>query len=123
VRRNRPPSLSAERLLCVALSPSTPAGNRREGRFMPQAIVDPEELRRFAQSLKKFNGDVQDRVSALGAQMVALERTWRDQEQKKFAEEFEQHIRTIARFIEVIEHHIPYLHRKADIIDEYLQQR
>jgi len=90
---------------------------------MPQAIVDPEELRRFAQSLKKFNGDVQDRVSALGAQMVALERTWRDQEQKKFAEEFEQHIRTIARFIEVIEHHIPYLHRKADIIDEYLQQR
>ena len=90
---------------------------------MAQAIVDPEELRRFAQSLKKFSGDVQDRVSALGAQMVALERTWRDQEQKKFAEEFEQHIRTIARFIEVIEHHIPYLHRKADIVDEYLQQR
>ena len=46
-----------------------------------------------------------------------------DQEQKKFSEEFEQHIRTIARFIEVIERHIPYLHRKADIIDEYLQQR
>jgi uncharacterized protein YukE len=90
---------------------------------MPQAIVDPEELRRFAQSLKKFSGDVQERVSSLGAQMVALERTWRDQEQKKFSEEFEQHIRTIGRFVEVIERHIPYLHRKADIIDEYLQQR
>ena len=90
---------------------------------MAQAIVDPEELRRFAQSLKKFSGDVQDRVSGLGAQMVALERTWRDQEQKKFSEEFEQHIRTIARFVGVIENHIPYLQRKADIIDEYLQQR
>jgi uncharacterized protein YukE len=90
---------------------------------MPQAIVDPEELRRFAQSLKKFSGDVQERVSSLGAQMVALERTWRDQEQKKFSDEFEQHIRTIGRFVEVIERHIPYLQRKADIIDEYLQQR
>ncbi len=90
---------------------------------MPQAIVDPEELRRFAQNLKKFSSEVQDRVTSLGAQMVALERTWRDQEQKKFADEFEQHMRTIARFVEVIEHHVPYLHRKAEIIDEYLQQR
>ena len=90
---------------------------------MPQAIVDPEELRRFAQSLKKFNADVQERVKFLSGQMAALERTWRDQEQKKFAEEFEQHMRTIARFVEVIEHHVPYLQRKAEIIDEYLQQR
>ena len=90
---------------------------------MAQAIVDPEELRRFAQSLKKFSSDVQERVTALGAQMAALERTWRDQEQKKFNDEFEQHMRTIARFVEVIEHHVPYLHRKAEIIDEYLQQR
>jgi WXG100 family type VII secretion target len=95
----------------------------RERDAMPQAIVDPEELRRFAQNLRKFSGEVQDRVTSLGAQMVALERTWRDQEQKKFAEEFEQHMRTIARFVEVIEHHIPYLQRKAEIIDEYLQQR
>jgi len=90
---------------------------------MAQAIVDPEELRRFAQSLKKFSGDVQDRVTSLGAQMAALERTWRDQEQKKFAEEFEQHMRNMARFVEIIEHHIPYLSRKAEIIEEYLQQR
>ena len=90
---------------------------------MAQAIVDPEELRRFAQNLKKFSGDVQDKVTSLGAQMASLERTWRDQEQKKFAEEFEQHMRTIARFVEIIEHHVPYLTRKAEIIDEYLQQR
>jgi WXG100 family type VII secretion target len=90
---------------------------------MPQAIVDPEELRHFAQNLRKFSNEVQDRLTSLSAQMAALERTWRDQEQKKFSEEFDQHIRTMARFIEVIEHHIPYLNRKAEIIDEYLQQR
>ena len=90
---------------------------------MPQAIVDPEELRRFAQSLKKFNNDVQERVTSLTGQMAALERTWRDQEQKKFAEEFEQQIQMLSRFIEMIDRHIPYLLRKSEIIEEYLQQR
>ena len=55
--------------------------------------------------------------------MTALERTWRDQEQKKFAEEFQQHMKVIGRFIEVIDRHVPYLLRKAEIIEEYLQQR
>ncbi len=90
---------------------------------MPQAIVDPEELRRFAQSLKKFSTDVQERVKSLNGQMASLERSWRDQEQKKFAEEFSQQIQTLGRFIEIIDQHVPYLARKAEIIEEYLQHR
>jgi len=89
---------------------------------MPQAIVDPEDLRRFARSLKKFNADIQDRATALGAQMAQLGKTWRDQEHKKFVAEFEQHMKVIARFVEVTEQHIPYLLRKAEIIEQYLQQ-
>jgi uncharacterized protein YukE len=90
---------------------------------VPQAIVDPEELRRFAQNLKKFNSDVQERITLLGTQLVNLGRTWRDQENKKFAEEFEQHIKMVGRFVELTDRHIPYLMRKAEIIEEYLQQR
>ena len=90
---------------------------------MPQAIVDPEELRRFARSLKKFNIDVQDRLGSLAGQLAVLGRTWRDQENVKFVEAFEQHMKAIARFTEVTEQYIPYLMRKADHIDEYLQQR
>lgn len=90
---------------------------------MPQAIVDPEDLRRFAQSLKKFSTDVQERVKSLNGQMAALERTWRDQEQKKFTEEFAQQIQTLGKFIEIIDRHVPYLARKAEIIEEYLQHR
>jgi WXG100 family type VII secretion target len=90
---------------------------------MPQAIVDPEELRRFAQSLKKFSADVQERLKSLNGQMAALERTWRDQEQKKFTEEFAQQIQAFGRFIELIDRHVPYLSRKAEIIEEYLQHR
>ena len=90
---------------------------------MPQAIVDPEELRRFAQSLKKFSGDVQERMTSLNGQLAALERTWRDQEQKKFADEFQVQVQSLARLVEMIDRHIPYLSRKAEIIEEYLQQR
>jgi uncharacterized protein YukE len=90
---------------------------------MPQAIVDPEELRRFALNLKKFNNDVQERITALSNQLGALGKTWRDQENKKFAEEFEQHIKIISRFVDVVDRHVPYLLRKAEIIEEYLQQR
>jgi uncharacterized protein YukE len=90
---------------------------------MAQAIVDPEDLRRFAQSLNKFNNDMQERIASLNGQLAALERTWRDQEQRKFAEEFQQQIQVLTRLIELIEHHIPYLARKASLIEEYLQQR
>ncbi len=89
---------------------------------MPQAIVDPEELRRFARNLKKFSTDVQNGLTTLGGQLAALGSTWRDQENKKFVQEFEQHMKVIARFIEMTDQHIPYLVRKAEAIEEYLQQ-
>ena len=36
---------------------------------MPQAIADPEELKRFALLLKKFNTDLVDQTSALAGQL------------------------------------------------------
>ena len=90
---------------------------------MPQAIVDPEELRHFAKNLKKFTGDTQSRLTLLANQLAALGKTWRDQENKKFTDEFQQHMKVISRFVEVTDHHVPYLMRKAEIIEEYLQQR
>lgn len=90
---------------------------------MAQAIVDPDELRRFAGMLRDFNADLEARLSALSGQMNTLAQTWRDQEQQKFAEEFAQHLRTAARFVAANEQHIPYLLRKAERIEEYLQQR
>jgi uncharacterized protein YukE len=90
---------------------------------MAQAIVDPGELRRFALGLKKFTGELEDQMSSLGSQLAALGATWRDQEHVKFVEEFEQHVRVIARFVELTNQHIPFLLRKAERIEEYLQQR
>jgi uncharacterized protein YukE len=90
---------------------------------MAQAIVDPIELRRFAHQLRQFSGEMKDRLAALHTQMVALGDTWRDQEHVKFAQEFEETLHVVTHFLSAAEQHIPFLLRKAERIDEYLQQR
>ena len=90
---------------------------------MSQAIVDPSELRRFAHNLKRFNGELQIGLSALHGQFQSLADTWRDQEHEKFAQEFEQTLQALEHFMESANEHIPFLLRKADRIEEYLQQR
>jgi uncharacterized protein YukE len=90
---------------------------------MPQAIVDPIELRRFAHNLKQFNQELEERLTSLRAQLHTLGATWRDQEHKKFVEDFDEHMKVIAKYIEVTNEHAPYLLRKAERIEEYLQQR
>ena len=90
---------------------------------MAKAIVDPAELRRFAHTLKQFNNELQAQMSSLHGQLVGLSQSWRDQEQRKFTEEFEQTMKVVQRFTETTEQHIPFLMRKAERVEEYLQQR
>jgi uncharacterized protein YukE len=90
---------------------------------MAKAIVDPSELRRFAHNLKQFNIELRDRMASLQGQLLNLGDTWRDQEHEKFAEEFHQTLRALEAFVEVADEHIPFLLRKAERVEEYLQQR
>ena len=90
---------------------------------MAQAIMDPEEVRRFAKELKRFNDDVQIRASGLHARFTALGSTWQDQEHEKFAEEFIVTMKVLKKFTEVSEKHTPFLLRKAQRIEDYLDQR
>ncbi len=90
---------------------------------MSQAIVDPAELRRFAHLVSKFNVELEERLSTLASQLHNLNSTWRDQEHEKFVEEFEHHMKLIARSIEASNQYSPFLLRKAERIEEYLQQK
>ena len=90
---------------------------------MPRAIVDPADLRRFANSLKHFNTELGHQLSVLQGQFGALGDTWRDQEHEKFAQEFVQTMLVLGRFLETANQHVPFLLRKAERIEEYLQQR
>lgn len=103
--------------------PESVTGSRCAEVMMAKAHVDPAELRRFARDLARFSGDLQALISGLHGRMRGLERTWRDQEQRKFAEEFEQTMKALARFIESTERHVAFLQKRAGHIEDYLQQR
>jgi uncharacterized protein YukE len=90
---------------------------------MAQAIMDPEEVRRFATELKRFNQDVQVKMASLQARFTALGGSWQDQEHDKFSEEFTTTMKALKKFIETSEKHAPYLLRKAQRIEQYLEQR
>jgi uncharacterized protein YoxC len=90
---------------------------------MAQAIMDPEEVRRFAQELKRFNDDVQMKAGSLQARFAALKDTWQDQDHEKFAQEFISTMKVLKKFVEVSEKQTPYLLRKAQRIEDYLNQR
>ena len=59
---------------------------------MGQAIVDPQELRRFAARLRHFSGEVMAQMQTVQRQLSALGATWRDGEHQKFSEELEQQL-------------------------------
>ena len=90
---------------------------------MAQAIVNPEEIRRFAARLKQTNNDIMNQMTVLHGQLSGLSQSWRDREHDKFVEEFEQTMQVVKRFVDATNQHIPFLMRKADRADEYLQQR
>lgn len=87
---------------------------------MSQAVVDPEHLRQFAAQLHRFAEEMKERSANIGLQMKQLEQTWRDEQQRKFVEDFSAEMRQLSRLIRATEEHVPYLLRKAEQIDAYL---
>ncbi|MGD9791698.1 MAG: WXG100 family type VII secretion target [Phycisphaerales bacterium] len=90
---------------------------------MSRVVGDPGEIRRFAMDLKRFNGGLASQMAVLQTRLNDLGQTWRDQEHAKFAENFEQTIKILARFTESADQYIPFLIRKAEKLEEYLHQR
>ena len=57
---------------------------------MAKAIVDPNELRKFATDLKRFTEELHTQMNVINTRCHTLGQTWKDQEHKKFMDEFEQ---------------------------------
>jgi uncharacterized protein YukE len=89
---------------------------------MPQAIVDPEQLRQFAAMLLRYSQTLRETTSALSQAQARLNESWRDQEQRKFSEEFDDQVKLVQKLLEMSERHVPYLVKKAEIIEQYLQR-
>ena len=90
---------------------------------MASANVDPTELRRFAGDLKRFNEELMALSSGVHGRLRGLENTWRDQENRKFVEQFEGTLKMISAFAEQSQLHVSFLNKKAAAIEAYLKQR
>jgi len=90
---------------------------------MAKAIGDPSEIRRFAGDLRRFSTELQNQLVSLHGRFLALGDSWQDQEHQKFADEFEQAFKVMARFLQASNGHVQHLLRKAERLEEYLSQR
>jgi uncharacterized protein YukE len=88
---------------------------------MPQAIADPDDLERFANTLVQFAADLQSNTAALNSAFQALGESWQDQEQRKFEGEYQELTRVLHDFAGRVEEHVPYLRKKAVHLRDYLQ--
>lgn len=90
---------------------------------MAQVIVNPEEVLRFARQFQTSNEQLKELVRRLRAQLGSLGETWKDQEYQRFAQEFEQAARASDQFSRAADQYVPYLQRKAESAQRYLDQR
>ena len=62
-------------------------------------------------------------MAVLHGQLAGLGDSWRDQEHERFIQEFEQTAHVLEAFMAHAEEHVPFLLRKAEKVEEYLQQK
>lgn len=90
---------------------------------MAKVNANPEDIKRFARDLHRFNHDLTSLLQGINGKMHMLEGSWQDQEQQKFQEQFQQANNVLLRFIESSDQHVKFLMRKAQHIENYLNER
>lgn len=88
---------------------------------MTQAIGDPDELERFAQSLQQFVDSLSDAVSNLNRAFASLGDTWQDEKRAQFEEEYNALVQHLGQFDTNASEQIQYLTVLAARLREYLQ--
>ena len=88
---------------------------------MAQAIGDPDELERFAQSLQQFVDSLNDAVGNLNGAFASLGDTWQDDKRARFEEDYHALVQQLGQFNANAEDQIPYLVALAGRLRDYLQ--
>ena len=90
---------------------------------MPKVHADPDEILKFAQMLKTFSQDLTKNARVLQGQFKTLGETWQDQQHMRFAQEFEQLMGVLHKFMQSSEEQIPLLQKKACILKEFIESQ
>lgn len=88
---------------------------------MAQAIGDPEELERFAHSLKQFSDSLNDAVGNLNGAFASLGDTWQDEKRARFEEDYKALVQQLHQFNSSAEEQVQYLAVLSSRLRDYLQ--
>ena len=88
---------------------------------MPQAIGDPDEIERFAQSLTQFIDTLNEAVNGLNHSFSSLGDTWQDEKRARFEEDYSALLQHLSVFESNASEQVPYLHALAARLRDYLQ--
>ena len=86
---------------------------------MPQAYVDPQSLRQFADELRQFNEFIEETLADLNQKINRLGQTWRDQEYEKFMRVFQGTKRLLESFSVEASAIIPQLENEAELAEKF----
>jgi uncharacterized protein YukE len=90
---------------------------------MPKAIADPEEIRNFAHVLLDSVSRLRSLRSDVMGRFNELHDHWQDEKYMRFREIFTTAMSRLEAFLQQGEDYAQYLHRKAQLLDEYLKHR
>lgn len=90
---------------------------------MSQAIVDPDEVRRFAAKLQEMAAYLQNRKNHVKSSFSDLHDVWRDQKYSQFDRIFSEAATRLDQFLRYSEMYADYLKKKAQKADQYLEGR
>ncbi len=85
--------------------------------------ANPQEIRKFASSLRKFNQNLENNISYIKNDFARLGETWKDKKHQKFAAEFLQIIKAIRKFEKISEQQIPELLKSAELLEKFLETK
>ncbi|MDW7651685.1 MAG: hypothetical protein SCK29_12940 [Bacillota bacterium] len=90
---------------------------------MPKAVVDPDELKRFAVLLEGMASSVRQRKSALNGSFNNLKDVWRDEKYRQFERLYAETMAQLEHFCKNAEHFSHCLREKEKPLRRYQEHR
>ena len=88
-----------------------------------KVIVDPNDVRRFANLLEERAADLKRLDSAISRSLLDLQATWKDARYNQFNNRYEEASLQLQQFLDHAERYAAYLRRKIVPIERYLERR
>jgi uncharacterized protein YukE len=87
---------------------------------MARVIIDSEEVRRFASSLRAKSEELRKRKSSIEGSFRQLNEYWKDARHRRFENNFDYTSKLLDEFLRKADAYIEYLRKKARKVDTYL---